>query len=92
MCLHATLLQWCLTLCDPMDCRLARLLCPGDSSDKNTGVGCQVLLQGRDLSNAGIEPTSLMSPELAVRFFTTSATWETLIKHTQFSHIKFIML
>ena len=28
------------------------------------------------LPNSGIEPTSLMSPALAVRFFTSSATWE----------------
>ena len=33
------------------------------------------LLQGT-LSNPGIKPTSLTSPELAGRFFTTSATWE----------------
>ena len=30
----------------------------------------------RDLPNPGIEPESLMSPALAGRFFTTSATWE----------------
>ena len=30
-----------------------------------------------DLPNAGIEPTSLMSPALAGGFFTTSAAWET---------------
>ena len=30
----------------------------------------------RDLSNPGIEPTSLMSPALLGRFFTTSITWE----------------
>ena len=30
----------------------------------------------RDLPNSGIEPLSLMSPALAGRFFTTSATWE----------------
>ena len=30
-------------LCDPMDCRL---LCPWDSPDKNTGLGCHALLQG----------------------------------------------
>ena len=30
----------------------------------------------RDLSNPGMEPVSLMSPALAARFFTTSATWE----------------
>ena len=30
------------------------------------------------LPNPGIEPTSLMSPALAIRFLTTSATWEEL--------------
>ena len=29
-----------------------------------------------DLLNPGIEPTSLMSPALADRFFTASITWE----------------
>ena len=29
-----------------------------------------------DLPDPGIEPTSLVSPELTGRFFTTSATWE----------------
>ena len=29
-----------------------------------------------DLPDPGIEPTSLMSPALAGRFFTTCATWE----------------
>ena len=29
-----------------------------------------------DLPEPGIEPASLMSPALAVRFFTTSTTWE----------------
>ena len=32
-----------------------------------------------DLLDPGIEPTSLMSPALAGRFFTTSATWEALV-------------
>ena len=31
-----------------------------------------------DLSDPGIEPASLVSPELAGEFFTTSATWEAL--------------
>jgi len=31
-----------------------------------------------DLPDPGIEPMSLMSPELAGRFFTTSTTWKTL--------------
>ena len=42
---------------------------------KNAGVGRHLLLQG-DLPDPGIEPVSLMSPKLAVRFFTTSTTWE----------------
>ena len=45
-CVCAKLLQSCLTLCNPMDCSLPRLLCPWDSPDKNTGVGSHSLLQG----------------------------------------------
>ena len=33
-------------LCNPKDCKQARLLCPWDSPCKNTGVGCHFLLQG----------------------------------------------
>ena len=33
-------------LCSSMDCSPARLLCPWDSPDKNTGVGCPALLWG----------------------------------------------
>ena len=32
-----------------------------------------------DLPNPGAEPASLMSPELAGWFFTTSVTWEALL-------------
>ena len=65
-------LQLCLTLCDPMDCRL-----PGSSAQ---------ILQARilqwvavssfigDLPNPGIELEFLVSPALAGGFFTTSAT------------------
>ena len=49
--------QLCLTLCDPMDCSPARLLCSWDSPGKNTGVGCHSLLQ-ENLPNPGIEPSS----------------------------------
>ena len=38
--------QSCPTLCNPMDCSPARLLCPWNSPTKNTGVGCHSLLQG----------------------------------------------
>ena len=39
-------LQLCSTVCDPVDCRPSRLLCPWYSPGKNTGVGCHTLLQG----------------------------------------------
>ena len=38
--------QSCPTLCDPMGCRPPRASVHGDSPGKNTGVGCQALLQG----------------------------------------------
>ena len=43
-------------------------------SRQEYGAGCHILFQY--LPNAGIKPTSLMSPALAGRFFTTSTTWE----------------
>ena len=46
MCVCARLLQLCPTLCDSMDCKPTRLLCPWDSLDKHTGVVCHALLQG----------------------------------------------
>ena len=51
------LAQSCLTLCDPMDHKPARLLCPWNSPGKNTGVGCHFLLQG-------IFPTQELNPDL----------------------------
>ena len=47
--------QWCLTLCDPMDCSLTGFSVRGDSPGKNTGVVCHTLLQGLI---PGIEPES----------------------------------
>ena len=49
MCVSArmhTHAQLCPTLCNPMDCRPTRLLCPWDSPSQNTGVGSCSLLQG----------------------------------------------
>ena len=63
----------CPALFNPIDC--IRLLYPWEFPGKNTGVGGHFFLQGI-LSYLGIEPASLMSPALAGRFFTTSATWE----------------
>ena len=40
-----------------------------------------------DLPDQGIEPTSLLSPELAGRFFSTSTTWE-VRRDIQFSSVQ----
>ena len=71
---HAKSLQSCPILCDPTDY-------------SPPGFSVQGILQARilewvavpssrDLPNAGIEPSSLMSTTLTGRFFTTSTTWE----------------
>ena len=44
-CVHAKLLQLCLTL-GPSGLQPARLLCPWDSPGKNTGVGCHAHSRG----------------------------------------------
>ena len=49
-----------------------QLLCPWDSPGKNIRMGYSVLLQGIFLTEV-IEPTSLVSPALAGRFFTTAS-------------------
>ena len=54
------------------------LLYPWDFLGKNTGVGCNFLLQ-KHHSDSGIESASLASLAslaLAGGFFTTSITWE----------------
>ena len=71
----AKLLQSCPTLWDPMDCCLPGSSVYRDSPGKNAGVGCQALLQGVIFLTQGLY-LSLMSPVLADRFLTTSATWE----------------
>ena len=55
-----------------------RLLCPWDSSGKNTGVGLLFPSLG-NLPYPGIEPASLcLLSWQAAGFFTTSTTWEAL--------------
>ena len=44
--MRALVAQLCLTLCDPIDCSLTRLLCPGGCPGKNTDPGGHFLLQG----------------------------------------------
>ena len=49
--------QWCLTLCNPMDCSPAGSSVHGDSPGKSAGVGCHALFQG-------IFPTQGLNPGL----------------------------
>ena len=55
---HCTFLvtQFCLTLCDPMNCSPPGSSVYGDSPGKNTGVGCHALLQGL-FPNQGLDPS-----------------------------------
>ena len=78
LCVHAKLLQLCLTLCDPI----------GYSPPASSVHG---VLQARILEwvtmlssrgSPGIEPETLMFPALAGGFFTTSATWKALTDFT----------
>ena len=70
--MRAKSLQLCLTLCDPMD-RQYPLSMEFSRQEYWSGLLCPPPWY---LPDPGIEPPSLMSPELAGRFFTTGATWE----------------
>ena len=61
--------QSCPTLCDPMDCSPSGSSVHGDSLGKNTGVGCQALLQGI-FPTQGSNSATLMSSALAGEFTT----------------------
>ena len=52
MCL---VVQWCPTLCNPMDCSSLGSSVHGDSPGKNTGVGCHSLLH-RIFPTQGLNP------------------------------------
>ena len=68
--------QSCPTLCDPMDCNP-----PGSSVHgilKKRILEWVAIPSSSDLPHTGIEPTHLMPPSLASRFFTTRAIWEAL--------------
>ena len=62
------------TLYDPTDCSPPGSSVLGFSRQEHwAGLPCP---SPGDLPKPGIEPTSLKSPALASRLFTTSATWE----------------
>ena len=74
LCICAESLQSCLTLCDPMDCSCQAPLSMGFSRQEYwSELPC---LPPGDLPDPGIERTSVASPALAGRFFTTSTTRE----------------
>ena len=73
-CVCAKLHQLCPTLCDPMDFSPQAPLSLGFfKQDYWSELPCP---SPGYLPDSGIEPTSLLSPALAGRFFTTSITWE----------------
>ena len=74
---HAcSVLQSCLTLCDPWTAAHQAPLSMGFSRQEYwSGLPFP---PPEDLPDPGIEPASLVSPELAGGFFTTSASWEVL--------------
>ena len=74
LCMHAKLLQSCLTL-QPYGLQPARLLCPLDSPGKNTGVCCHAF------SRESSQPRNRTCISMA-GFFTTSATWEAQVIRT----------
>ena len=83
-CMHAKLLQSCLTLCDPMVCSLTGSSVLGFSrQDYWSGLPCP---PPGDLPNPGIEPASLTSRAVTSGFFTTSSTWEALLE-INFCHL-----
>ena len=76
--IRAKSLQLCPTLCDPVNtvaCK-APLSMGFSKQEYQTGLPCP---PPGDLPDPGIKPSSLMSPELAGGFFTTSTTWEALV-------------
>ena len=56
----------------PYELKVTRLLCPWDSSGKNTGVGCQALLQGIFLTQ-GSKPCLLHCKWILYRWTTGEA-------------------
>ena len=73
------LLQFCLTLCDPMDCSYQAPLSMGFSRQEYwSGLPCPPPGQ---IPDPWIKPTFLMSPTLAGGFFTSSITWEAQVSN-----------
>ena len=92
--LHVSL-QLCPTFCNPVDCSPPGSSVHRDSPGKNTGVGCQALLQGIIRITQETSPNLLCLLALAGGFFITSATCEAprhLSKCNQFQNLLLIFL
>ena len=74
VCMHAKLHQSCPTLFDPMGCSPPVFSVHGILQART--LNWVATPYSRASSNPGIEPASPLSPVLADRFFTTTATWE----------------
>ena len=72
--MRAKLLQSCPTLFDPMDCSLPSSSVHGNLQGRVLEWVAISASRGSSLLRDGTLP--LVSPALAVRFFTTSAIWE----------------
>ena len=77
--------QWCLTLCNPMDCSPPHSSVHGILPARI--LEWVVISSSRNLPDPGLKPISLGSPALAGRFFTTSITWEALKRTERLSHL-----
>ena len=79
VCAHAKCLQLCMTFCDSMWVTVCN---SPHSSVHGIGFPRQKYWSGLpfpppgDLPNPGIKPTSLKSPAMTSRFFTSRVTWE----------------
>ena len=71
----AELLQSCLTLCDLVDSSQPGSSVHGILQARILKWVANVLFQG-DIPDPGIKPMFLLSPALAGRLFSTSASWE----------------
>ena len=69
--MHAKYLQYCLTLCNPMDCSQAPLSMGFSRQESWSGLLCP---PPGDLADPGIKLVALLSLALAGMFFTSSAT------------------
>ena len=83
----AKFFQLCPALCDFPPWTVACQAPPSMGFSRQEYWSGLPYLLPRDLPNPGMEPASLRSPLLAGGFFTTSATWETLI--TEYGSVQF---